>query len=118
MNLSAASSEKIANLLKTSGVLTADRLTKIATQCGPNKEKIVDELLKKFVSEQDIVKVLAKAYNLKTIDLKIGSIKPDGLSALPVDFVRKEKIVPIGVEANQLKLSNSRSSKVNATCKN
>ena len=82
MNLSAASSEKIANLLKTSGVLTADRLTKIATQCGPNKEKIVDELLKKkFVSEQDIVKVLAKADNLKTRDLKIGSIKPDGLSA-------------------------------------
>jgi len=106
MNLSAASSEKIANLLKTSGVLTADRLTKIATQCGSNKEKIVDELLKKkFVSEQDIVKVLAKAYNLRTIDLKIGSIKPDGLSALPVDFIRKEKIVPIGVEANQLKLA-------------
>ena len=106
MNLSAASSEKIANLLKTSGVLTADRFTKIANQCGANKEKIVDELLKKkFVSEQDIVKVVAKAYNLKTIDLKIGSIKPDGLSALPVDFIRKEKIVPIGVEANQLKLA-------------
>lgn len=49
MNLSAASSEKIANLLKTSGVLTADRLTKIATQCGSNKEKIVDELLKKKI---------------------------------------------------------------------
>lgn len=47
MELSAAASEKIASLLASNGLLTKDRLTKITTQCGPNKGKIVDELLKK-----------------------------------------------------------------------
>ena len=47
MNLSPASSEKIANLLKTNGILSTDRLTKISTQCGNNKGKIVEELIKK-----------------------------------------------------------------------
>ena len=106
MNISAASSEKIANLLTTNGILSNDRLTKIATQCGPNKEKIVDELLKKkFVTENDISKVVGRSLNLRTIDLKIDQIKPDGLSALPVDFVLKERVVPIGIENNILKVA-------------
>jgi len=43
MELSSAASEKIANLLATSGSLSQDRLTKITTQCGPNKSKIVED---------------------------------------------------------------------------
>jgi len=47
MELSAVSSEKIASLLATNGILSQDRLTKISVQCAQNKEKIVPELLKK-----------------------------------------------------------------------
>ena len=44
INLSPAVSEKIAQLLNTSGMLSDDRLTKITIQCAENKEKSVDEL--------------------------------------------------------------------------
>ena len=113
MNISPASSEKIANLLKTNGILSQDRLTKITSQCGNNKEKIVEELIKKkFVSEQDIVKVVARNFNLKTIDLKVNLIKPEALSALPFDFIKKEKVLPISIEANTLKVAIADPSKL------
>mgnify|MGYP000430101047 FL=1 len=71
MELSSASSEKIANLLATSGSLSQDRLTKITTQCGPNKSKIVEELLKKqFTTEADIAKIISRSYSIKQVDLK------------------------------------------------
>ena len=54
MELSPAASEKIASLLASNGLLSRDRLTKITTQCGTNKGKIVDELLKKILQLKKI----------------------------------------------------------------
>ena len=96
MELSAVSSEKIASLLATNGILSQDRLTKISVQCAQNKEKIVPELLKKnYVKEEDIVKVISRNFAIKTNDIKAENIRPDVLKVLPVEFIKKEKIVAL-----------------------
>ena len=78
INLAPAVSEKIAQLLNTSGMLSDDRFTKITTQCAENKEKIIDELLKKkFISEDDIAKVISRNFAIKKIDLSPDNIKPE-----------------------------------------
>ena len=105
MELSAAASEKIASLLASNGLLTKDRLTKITTQCGPNKGKIVDELLKKnFTTEEDIAKVISRNFSIKQVTVNIDSIKPDIAKILPLEFIIKEKVIPYAVEAGVLKL--------------
>jgi len=118
MELSAASSEKIASLLATNGILSQDRLTKISVQCAQNKEKIVPELLKKnYVKEEDIVKVISRNFAIKTNDIKAENIRPDVLKVLPVEFIKKEKIVPCAIEGGTLKLVIADPSKLNFASK-
>ena len=118
MELSAVASEKIASLLATNGILSQDRLTKISVQCAQNKEKIVPELLKKnYVKEEDIVKVISRNFAIKTNDIKAENIKPDVLKILPVDFIKKEKIVPCALERGTLKLVIADPSKLNFASK-
>ena len=58
INLAPAVSEKIAQLLNTSGILSDDRFTKITTQCAENKEKIIEELIKKNLLAKMILQKL------------------------------------------------------------
>ena len=118
MELSAIASEKIASLLATNGILSQDRLTKISVQCAQNKEKIVPELLKKnYVKEEDIVKVISRNFAIKINDIKPEHIKPDVLKILPLEFIKKEKIVPCALEGGTLKLVIADPSKINFASK-
>ena len=118
MELSAVASEKIASLLATNGILSQDRLTKISVQCAQNKEKIVPELLKKnYVKEEDIVKVISRNFAIKINDIKQEHIKPDVLKILPLEFIKKEKIVPCALEGGTLKLVIADPSKINFASK-
>ena len=118
MELSAVASEKIASLLATNGILSQDRLTKISVQCAQNKEKIVPELLKKnYVKEEDIVKVISRNFAIKINDIKPEHIKPDVLKILPLEFIKKEKIVPCALEGGTLKLVIADPSKINFASK-
>ena len=118
MELSAIASEKIASLLTTNGILSQDRLTKISVQCAQNKEKIVPELLKKnYVKEEDIVKVISRNFAIKINDIKPEHIKPDVLKILPLEFIKKEKIVPCALEGGTLKLVIADPSKINFASK-
>ena len=111
-------SEKIASLLATNGILSQDRLTKISVQCAQNKEKIVPELLKKnYVKEEDIVKVISRNFAIKINDIKPEHIKPDVLKILPLEFIKKEKIVPCALEGGTLKLVIADPSKINFASK-
>ena len=118
MEISAVVSEKIASLLTTNGILSQDRLTKISVQCAQNKEKIVPELLKKnYIKEEDIVKVISRNFAIKTSDIKTENIKPDILKILPVEFIKKEKIIPYTLEGGTLKLVIADPSKLNFASK-
>lgn len=114
MDLSPAVSEKIATLLTTNGILSQDRLTKISIQCSQNKEKIIPELLKKeYITEDDIVKVISRNFALKTGAIKVDQIKPEILKILPIDFIKKEKIIPYDLDGKILKLLIADPSKLN-----
>ena len=113
INLAPAVSEKIAQLLNTSGILSDDRLIKITTQCAENKEKIIDELLKKkFISEDDIAKVISRNFALKKIELSADDIKAEVIKILPNTFIKNEKIIPFEVEENILKVAIADPSKI------
>ena len=113
INLAPAVSEKIAQLLNTSGMLSDDRFTKITTQCAENKEKIIDELIKKkFISEDDIAKVISRNFAIKKIDLSSDNIKPEVIKALPNIFIKNEKIIPFEIEGNVLKVAIADPSKI------
>ena len=113
INLAPAVSEKIAQLLNTSGILSDDRLIKITTQCAENKEKIIDELLKKkFVSEDDIAKVISRNFALRKIELSADNIKAEVIKILPNTFIKKEKIIPFEIEENILKVAIADPSKI------
>ena len=113
INIAPAVSEKIAQLLNTSGMLSDDRFTKITTQCAENKEKIIDELLKKkFISEDDIAKVISRNFAIKKIDLSSDNIKPEVIKALPNIFIKNEKIIPFEIEGNVLKVAIADPSKI------
>ena len=106
MEISAAVSEKIATLLTSNGILSQDRLTKITIQCAQNKEKIIPELLKKdFIKEEDIAKVISRSFAIKINNITEDQIKPEVLKVLPVDFIKKEKIIPYDLERGTLKLA-------------
>ena len=113
INLAPAVAEKIAQLLNTSGILSDDRLIKITTQCAENKEKIIDELLKKkFISEDDIAKVISRNFAIKKIDLSADNIKPEVIKTLPNIFIKNEKIIPFEIEGNVLKVAIADPSKI------
>ena len=113
INLAPAVSEKIAQLLNTSGMLSDDRFTKITTQCAENKEKIIDELLKKkFISEDDIAKVISRNFAIKKIELSADDIKAEVIKILPNTFIKKEKIIPFEIEENILKVAIADPSKI------
>ena len=113
INLAPAVSEKIAQLLNTSGILSDDRFTKITTQCAENKEKIIEELIKKkFISEDDIAKVISRNFAIKKIDLSPDNIKPEVIKILPNIFIKNEKIIPFEVEGNVLKVAIADPSKI------
>ena len=118
MEINAAVSEKIATLLTTNGILSQDRLTKITIQCAQNKEKIIPELLKKdFIKEEDIVKVISRSFAIKINNITEDQIKPEVLKILPVDFIKKEKIIPYDLESGTLKLAIADPSKINFSSK-
>ena len=118
MEISAAVSEKIATLLTSNGILSQDRLTKITIQCAQNKEKIIPELLKKdFIKEEDIAKVISRSFAIKINNITEDQIKPEVLKILPVDFIKKEKIIPYDLESGTLKLAIADPSKINFSSK-
>ena len=113
MELSPAVSEKIAELLKNSGLLSSDRYIKITTQCSQDKGKIVNELLKKkFVTEDDIVKAISRNFAIKKFDLSVENVKPEAIKSLPTTFIKKEKIVPFELEGDVLNVAIADPSKM------
>ena len=81
MELSPAVSEKIAELLKNSGLLSSDRYIKITTQCSQDKGKIVNELLKKNSLQKMILsKLFLEISQLKNLIYQSKMLNPRQLN--------------------------------------
>ena len=76
MQISDAATDKISSLLKSQGILSENRYNLIAGQFLKNKEKIIPELInKKFVTEDDVAKVVSRSLGAKRFELKRNDIK-------------------------------------------
>ena len=53
---------------------------------------ISDILKKKFISEDDIAKVISRNFAIKKIELSADNIKPEVIKALPNIFIKKEEL--------------------------
>ena len=99
MRISDAATDKIASLLKMQGVLSENRLNLVSAQFAKNKEKIVPELInKKFITEDDVAKVISRSLGAKRFALTRKDIKLDAFKLIPEKIIKEEQIIPFDVE--------------------
>ena len=99
MQLSDQATDKISNLLKTQGILSENRYNLIAAQFIKNKERIVPELIsKKFVTEDDVAKVISRSLGAKRMELKRTVVKMNAFVMLPASLIKEEQIIPFDVQ--------------------
>ena len=99
MQLTDQATDKISNLLKTQGILSENRYNLIAAQFIKNKERIVPELInKKFITEDDVAKVISRSLGAKRIELKRTDIKLNAFVLLPSQLIKEEQVIPFDVQ--------------------
>ena len=99
MQLTDQATDKISNLLKTQGILSENRYNLIAAQFIKNKERIVPELInKKFVTEDDVAKVISRSLGAKRMELKRTVVKMNAFVMLPASLIKEEQIIPFDVQ--------------------
>jgi len=99
MQLTDQATDKISNLLKTQGLLSENRYNLIAAQFVKNKERIVPELInKKFITEDDVAKVISRSLGAKRIELKRTDVKLNAFVLLPSNLIKEEQIIPFDVQ--------------------
>tara|TARA_B110000503_G_scaffold67968_1_gene106291 strand:- start:1483 stop:3225 length:1743 start_codon:yes stop_codon:yes gene_type:complete len=98
MQISDAATDKISNLLKTQGILSEGRYNLVAAQFAKNKERIIPELInKKFITEDDVAKVVSRSLGAKRIELQRKDINLNAFKLVPEDIIKEEKIIPFAV---------------------
>ena len=113
MRISDAATDKIASLLKMQGVLSENRLNLVSAQFAKNKEKIVPELInKKFITEDDVAKVISRSLGAKRFALTRKDIKLDAFKLIPEKIIKEEQIIPFDVEGAVIKVAIADPTKV------
>ncbi|HAJ57162.1 MAG TPA: hypothetical protein DCL35_05270 [Candidatus Omnitrophica bacterium] len=94
---------KLGEILITKGFIGFEQL-QAAMDEQKNSQKSLGEILidKGFVSEADLMEGLAKQYNMPFIRLVDYDIKPEAISKVPLDALKKYCVFPINIEDNML----------------
>ena len=99
MQLTDQATDKISNLLKTQGILSENRYNLIAGQFIKNKERIVPELIsKKFVTEDDVAKVISRSLGAKRMELGRKDVKMNAFVMLPANLIKEEQVIPFDIQ--------------------
>jgi type IV pilus assembly protein PilB len=96
---------KLGEILLQWGQLTEKQLeeaTKLTAGSGKKVGEILVEL--NFASEADVTRALASQHELEYVDLDRFDIDKDAISLLPVDVIRKYKVLPLGQSGGKLKV--------------
>ena len=118
MQISDAATDKISSLLKAQGILSENRYNLIAGQFLKNKEKIIPELInKKFVTEDDVAKVVSRSLGAKRFELKRNDVKLNAFTLLPENIIKEEKVIPFDIEGPIIKVAIADPTKVMAMAK-
>ena len=99
MRLTDQATDKISNLLKAQGILSENRYNLIAGQFIKNKERIVPELInKKFVTEDDVAKVISRSLGAKRMEFSRKDIKIHAFIMLPSSLIKEEQVIPFDIQ--------------------
>ncbi len=93
---SAASSERIGDLLVREGLITKDQLEKALQEQRQNGTRVGYNLVKLgFVQEIELTKTLARQYKMPAVDLSKFEVDPKIVKLIPADLAVKNLVLPL-----------------------
>lgn len=96
----------IEDVLHDKGLLTDDQLSAIKFE-HVNTGTPIQDIIKErgYVADKDLVEAFGEVYNIQFADLEQANIPEDIFNILPVDTLRKYRIVPFKKEENKIHLA-------------
>ncbi len=90
------SDELILDLLTSRGIINERQAEEGRQKCDKSGASIIDVLSDlQYVTEENIMMVLAGEYGMDTFDLTDYRISPEVISAVPADVARQYKVIPV-----------------------
>jgi type IV pilus assembly protein PilB len=88
---------RFGDLLVDAGLIAQSQLTQAVTEQKRTGEKLGAALLRLgFISEDQLVDVLARQYRIPVVKIPDGDIAPEILKLVPASVARKYDVIPIG----------------------
>lgn len=101
--LSATIAKKVEELLLARKLLTEEELNRAKEKAKGTGNTLLGVLIsERFVDNEDLVKVIAKASDIPYVNLLNAKIKPEVLGLLPRDIAERYMAVPLGQMQNRL----------------
>ena len=96
---------EILNILVNDTLISPEQLAELKSAANVTKKNIEELLLeRKIISEEELTKVKAKAYNILFFDLKEIKIKETALNTIPIEVSQNYNIICFGKEGNNIKV--------------
>ncbi len=90
------SDEFILDLMLSRGMLEDEQAEQARKHAEEEGISVIEALQKlNFVSEEEVMMLLAAEYGMETFDLRDYKIPPDVIAAVPADIARRYKIIPV-----------------------
>jgi len=101
--LSASTEQQVADILVSSGMLEADKLTEARKAAKDKKEPLLGYLVKNnLVTDEQLTKANAEVTKVPYVNLTNAKVDPKILQLLPVDIAERYMAVPLGEMQHRL----------------
>jgi len=96
---------KLGEILLQWGQLTEKQLNEAVKLADGSRRRLGEILIElNFASEADVTRALASQHELEYVDLDRFDIDKDAITLLPMDVIRKYKVLPLGQTGGKLKV--------------
>lgn len=94
---------KLGEILIGKGLITFEQLQYAMAEQNSSQKSLGEILIDKgYLSESDLIVGLSEQYNLPYVKLSTYEIKPEAVSRVPLDALKKYCVFPIDIENNML----------------
>jgi type IV pilus assembly protein PilB len=101
--LSASGEQQVVDILVSSGMMTAAKLTEAKLAAANSKEPLISYLVKnKYVTDEQLTKANAAITKVPYVNLSAAKIDPKVLELLPQDIAERYMAVPLGEMQHRL----------------
>ena len=99
---------RIGEFLVQAGVIDAAQVDEALLEQGTSGERLGRCLLRLgHVSEEQLLSGLADQLGLETVDLENRAIPEDATQVLPLDFVRRHRVLPLSVDNGTIRVATA-----------